>query len=133
MPQLVNNTALTNQFKNVELYVDYKDAKAHNFEALFSLQNSTGGDPDVTSLFNLDTLQMLLNTSAGMPDIVDKPDQFQHTIDLSGYQKVTDRLKLNSNEQTYVLYLWLLYCRKTTFAREMNTKDPSYSVLSNIG
>jgi hypothetical protein len=106
---------------------------ANNFEALFSLTNSTGGDPDERSLFNLDTLKLLLNTSATVPDILDKTEQYTHSIDLSVYTKVKDRLKLESNEQAYLLYLWMLYCKKTTFAREMNTNDQSYAVLANIG
>jgi hypothetical protein len=133
MPAIKDNLPLVKQFKDVVLYTDYKDAKAHNFEGLFSLSNATGGDPDPSSLFNLQTLNLLLNVSANMPDIVSSPMLYLHSLDLSAYTKVTSLLTFTSNEQTYLLYLWMLYCKKFTFERKNDTEDPTYSIIANIG
>jgi hypothetical protein len=46
------------------MYVNYTDPKVKNFEALFSLTAPDGkSDPLPNSIFNIKTLQLLLDTS----------------------------------------------------------------------
>ena len=40
---------------------------------------------------------------------------------------------LETNEQTYLLSLWMIYVKKFTFAREDVTNDKSYTLMANIG
>jgi hypothetical protein len=75
---------------------------------------------------------MLLNASAGIPDIIQNPNLTQK-LELNAFQPVTDRLDLDTNERTYLLYLWLYYCKQTTFARKADTNDSSYTLMSIIG
>lgn len=46
-----------NQFGDVNMYVDYTKPEVKNFESIFNLQGKDGGDPDESSIFNLQTLQ----------------------------------------------------------------------------
>jgi hypothetical protein len=48
------------------MYVSDIEESVHNFEFLFNLTNSTGGDPPPQSLFNITTINLLLNASKGI-------------------------------------------------------------------
>lgn len=52
-------------------------------------------------------------------------------LDLSIFDDLTKKLRLATNEQTYLLSLWLLYLEKFTFIREDVTKDKAYSLMGN--
>ena len=54
-------------------------------------------------------------------------------LDLSKFTELTKKLELATNEQTYLLSLWLLYLEKLTFGREDVTKDKAYALMSNMG
>jgi hypothetical protein len=114
------------------MYISDTNKSVHNFEWLFNLTNSTGGDPPPQSLFNITTINLLLNASVGIVDIIENPN-LTSPMNLSNYTNVTKVLGFETNEQSYLLYLWMTYCRKYTFARAMDTNDPSVILAANIG
>jgi hypothetical protein len=54
-------------------------------------------------------------------------------LELSIFNNLTSKLRLATNEQTYLLSLWLFYLEKYTFGREDVTKDKAYSLMANMG
>lgn len=54
-------------------------------------------------------------------------------LNLEAFTDITATLKLATNEQTYLLYLWMVYVKKTTFERSDDTHDVSIGILANIG
>ena len=54
-------------------------------------------------------------------------------LDLSVFNDITKKLRLATNEQTYLLSLWIFYLEKYTFGREDVTKDKAYSLMANMG
>ena len=66
----------------MNLYVGFsEEEKVKNYEFLFDLYNSTGGDPPATSQFNITTLKALYDIK--FVDIVS--DLTLDDIDLTGY------------------------------------------------
>jgi len=63
IPAIKSNLFLFQQFGSVKMYVSDMEESVHNFEFLFNLTNSTGGDPPAQSLFNITTINLLLNAS----------------------------------------------------------------------
>lgn len=133
LPAIARSPSLYNQFVNVSMTGNITDINATHFEHIFDLQGPAGGDPGPQSLFNLTTLQRLLNVSANQPDIIRDAKYIRNKVDLSPYENLTQTLGFKTNEQTYLLYLWLKYCRKYTFARQNDTSDPKIGLISNIG
>ena len=60
------------QFKDVNMYVNMTNSSIKNYEHLFAI-NGTKGDPPANSIFNLTTLQLLLNLSQSIHDIIEFP------------------------------------------------------------
>lgn len=121
------------QFGNVEMFNSVQDPNAVNFEGIFNMSAPRGGDPLPGSIFNIQTLQRLLNVTEGLPDIVAHPESQTKTMDLSILSELTETLGFKSNEQTYLFYMWLVYCKKYTFAREDESPDKAYSIASQVG
>ena len=67
-----------------------------------------------------------------MPDIIADQKIVDH-LDLRIFNNLTSKLRLATNEQTYLLSLWLFYLEKYTFGREDLTKDKAYSLMANMG
>jgi hypothetical protein len=132
MPSLVDRPQLQNQFKDVIMYVDDKSDEAINYEHLFDLTTPDGGDPHESSLYNIQTLTELLIVQKKVPDIIADQKIVDH-LDLDIFNNLTSKLRLATNEQTYLLSLWLFYLEKYTFGREDVTKDKAYSLMANMG
>ena len=80
---------------------------SQNYEYLFNLTDENGGPPKASSLFNLDTLKLLIDLGYSVPDIsINKTSEliFNDTWD-----ELTTNLGLDHNEQTYMIFLWLKY------------------------
>ena len=83
---------LLTRFKDVNLYVGFTDEeKVNNYEYLFNLTNSTGGDAPANSLFNINTLKSLYNIK--FVDIVADPTM--DDIDLTDYTDLATTLGLS--------------------------------------
>jgi|LauGreDrversion4_2_1035121.scaffolds.fasta_scaffold1797437_1 hypothetical protein len=68
-----------------------------------------------------------------MPDIIEKNLTIKNPLDLSAYQELTNILGLKSNEQTYLINLWLVYAKKYTFARIDVSPSKAYSLIGQLG
>lgn len=132
LPAIQDNEDLYNRFVNVEMYHSKSDTTS-NYEDLFNLTGPTGGDPEASSLFNIATLKELLAVGSSVKDVVAFPKTKSEDLDLSVFKELTETLKLDTNEQSYLLYLWLKYCKKYTFERADDTDDTTIGVLANIG
>ena len=87
------------------------EAPTTNYEHLFSLQNSTGGDPAANSLFNITTLQTLVNLGSNTTNIVKNPEM-TYGVDFdiesdSNWTNLTSYLGLKEVRQAYVIWLWM--------------------------
>ena len=114
------------------MYVDDKSDVAINYEHLFDLTSPDGVDPHESSLFNIQTLTELLVVQKKVPDIIADQKIVDH-LDLTIFADITKKLRLATNEQTYLLSLWIFYLEKYTFGREDVTKDKAYSLMANMG
>ena len=85
IPAIDGNEVLMKQFGNVFMFLSDMDEKVQNFEFLFNLTNSTGGDPPAQSLYNITTMNLLLNASMGAPDIIESAGNFTKPLDLSAF------------------------------------------------
>ena len=108
----------------VKLYNDTQgqgqEPPTDNYEYLFTLQNSSGGDPEPHSLFNVETLQKLCDLGEVVTNIITEPDKtydvdFNLTAD-ANWTSLADTLGL-SVRQTYVIWLWMDTAYNLTFAR----------------
>ena len=108
----------------VKLYNDTQgqgqEPPTDNYEYLFTLQNSSGGDPEPHSLFNVETLQKLCDLGEVVINIITEPDKtydvdFNLTAD-ANWTSLADTLGL-SVRQTYVIWLWMDTAYNLTFAR----------------
>jgi hypothetical protein len=82
------------------------------------LTNSVGGAPEPSSLFNLNTLQTLIDLGFSVPDITLDPTV---TLTLnSSWTDLTNNLGFTKNEQTYLLWLWLVYAGEFTVNRQQD-------------
>ena len=80
-----------------------------NYQYLFNLTNAVGGDPEISSLFNIQTLKKLISLGDSTPNILKDTSQVYGTsFMLSGeWTDLTVALGLASEEQTYMMWLWL--------------------------
>jgi hypothetical protein len=62
------------------------------------MTNSTGGDPDPNSLFNLDTLKALLQAGDDTIDIIENIKATNDDLNLKAFDNVTKTLQLESND-----------------------------------
>lgn len=69
-------------------------------------------DPDANSLFNLNTLKAFIDALKSTVDIIEEPTVKE--LNLDHFTLVTTLLQLDSNEQTYMVGLWLKYLIKFT-------------------
>lgn len=93
-----------NDFHRVEL----------NYEYLFEMALDKGGAPPSNSLFNVQTLRAFMDAGEQVIDVTEKPDTKVEDLDLSPFEESAKTLGL-SEEQTYLVYLWLKVLKKTTF------------------
>jgi hypothetical protein len=61
-------------FEPIKMYVSMSDPSM-NYEHLFNLTNSEGGDPDSSSLFNVQTLKELIRMGEALPNIIKSQDE----------------------------------------------------------
>jgi hypothetical protein len=85
------------RFNATKLFKDNTTA-GENYEYLFNMTNSTGGDPDSTSLFNLDTLKALLQAGDDTIDIIEDIKATNDNLNLKAFDNVTKTLQLESND-----------------------------------
>ena len=87
-----------------------------NYEYLFLTYNLTegeGSEPPSNSLFNIANMQMLVELGESTPNIMtNKSETYNSTFTLSaGWQTLTTTLGFETQEQTYLLWLWLWYAQ----------------------
>eukprot|EP00347_Sterkiella_histriomuscorum_P005750 403355411 len=129
LERIKDNQNLYSHFKQVNLFQDRLNP-AGNFEYLFDL-NYQQTPPSEISLFNITTLQKLLVAGSITIDIVDQPHTPLKSLDLSAFDEVTKFLRLEQNERSYLIYLWLKYCRISTVERDQDKVQ--LKALSQIG
>jgi hypothetical protein len=65
---------LMDRFANIDMFINEKDTNVTNFERIFSLYGTDGvSDPEKSSIYNLETLNMLINATLLVPDIIETP------------------------------------------------------------
>lgn len=79
------------------------------------MTDGNDGDPLPHSLFNIETLQSLLDLGSQAIDVIEKPDT-DPNFSLDVLAPVAKTLGL-SNEQTYLVFMWLKYVKRDTFQR----------------
>ena len=98
------SSANSDLFKDVKLYdsttgVDPNTPPTTNYEYLFMMQDTAGGDPAASSLFNITTLQTLCDLGANVTNIIaDKSATWGVDFDLSketGWVSLSDNLGLS--------------------------------------
>eukprot|EP00347_Sterkiella_histriomuscorum_P022889 403336776 len=130
-PTILKNVDLFKRFENVKLYTGFTpDQIKLNPEYLFDMTDGKGGDPLPNSLFNIDTLQQLLDLGSQAIDVIDKPDTAAD-FSLDVLKPVADLLGL-TNEQTYLVYMWLKYVKRDTFQRETEGGSTKLGILSQL-
>ena len=107
-----------------------------NYEYLFTLENSSGGDPDPHSLFNVQTLKTLCDLGAEVTNIISEPDKtwnvdFNLTAD-ANWTALADTLGLDVR-QTYVIWLWMDTAWNLTFARTQSGGDTQLGIIGTLG
>ena len=88
------------------------------------------GPPQDCSLFNITTLQALITAGSKVKDIAFNPKIKPDDLDLEPLEEVTTTLKLDTKEQTYLLYLWLKYAKSLTW--EYNSGDSQMRELPKL-
>jgi hypothetical protein len=128
--------AYQTMFADIVLYNDTRDGDV-NYEYLFNLTNSTGGDePEPSSLFNVDTLKQLISLGQNTKDIVNDTSG-NADLNLDSWTELTTTLGLADNRQTYMSRLgcWPLkqeyQCRTHWGSCKQNF--PSSSMLTSTG
>ena len=96
------------------------------------------GDVPESSLFNLDTLKMTYAMFESFPDIFSDQTQCLEDSELSkeGLEKLADltkRLKLDSNEQTYLLGIYLKHLYEDTGMRVSDGGDKQKTFFTQVG
>lgn len=133
IPAILKNAPLYQRFQNVHLFnnfhaADPKDLK--NFEYLLDMSDGQGGDPPAHSLFNIATLQALLDAGSQVIDVIEKPDT-DANFPLDALAPVAQILGL-SNEQTYLIYMWFKYVKRDTFERRLEGGETKLGVMSQL-
>lgn len=87
-----------------------------NYSHLFYLPpRDYMGDMPKSSLFNLDTIQEIFEVVETMPDLYEDPTQ---EVNFTDYARFTDKLELDDNKQTYLLFVWMKYMLELTAMRK---------------
>ena len=96
-----------------------------NFENLFDLTNADGGDPDESSLFNIQTLKQFVEMGDDVPNIIKTPIQvYGETFNLPDtWTVLAQKLKLDDEKQLYMIWLWLETALELTFLRTQDGGD----------
>lgn len=69
------NEDLKAKFADVKLYVGFgNDEISQNYEYLFDMDDGNGGNPLPSSLFNVQTIQALVDLTSQVLDIVENPN-----------------------------------------------------------
>ena len=127
--------------KDVKLYNDTAgpsdlEPPTDNYEYLFTLKNSSGGDPDPHSLFNVQTLMKLCELGENVTNIITEPDKtYDVDFNLSAdgnWTSLADTLGL-SVRQTYVIWLWMDTAYNLTFARTADKGDTQIGIIGTLG
>ena len=90
------------------MYVD-ESGTTDNYEHLWSLNDTDGGDPIASSLFNITTLQTLISLGQQAPNIVGEDYNKTYGVDFNltaEWDDLAVTLNLDAN-QTYMLWLWM--------------------------
>lgn len=90
------------------------------YEYLFTTEDPLVGDgsePPANSLFNIQNMQMLVNLGESTPNILtNNTEVYNSTFTLpSGWMDLTATLGFDTQEQTYLLWLWLYYAGINSF------------------
>jgi hypothetical protein len=101
-----------NIFSSVNLYDSYYSTVKSNYENLFATFDTTvgvGTEPPESSLFNLSNMELLVDLGMNTPNILtDNAQIYNTTFTLdSEWITLTQTLGLATQEQTYLLWLWL--------------------------
>jgi hypothetical protein len=113
--QTYTNTANYAIFSAVNMY-STSMAAGTNYEYLFLTYNLTegeGSEPPSNSLFNVANMQMLVELGESTPNIMTNSSEIYNvTFALgAGWQTLTTTLGFETQEQTYLLWLWLAYAQ----------------------
>ena len=90
-----------------------------NYEYLFNLTNSVGGDPDPSSFFNVQTLKAFIQLGDAVPNIL-KNTTLIFGVDFvlsPEWETLTQTLGLSDSRQTYMIWLWIDTAWDLTFER----------------
>jgi hypothetical protein len=109
------NTANYAIFSTVNMY-STSMTPGTNYEYLFLTYNLTegeGSEPPSNSLFNIANMQMLVELGESTPNIMtNSSETYNSTFTLpAGWQTLTTTLGFETQEQTYLLWLWLWYAQ----------------------
>ena len=110
-----------------------------NYEYLFDLEGADGGDPDANSLFNITTLQMLVDLGTATPNIIKNPEltygvDFDiNDIQYGNWTELQTNLGLPEVRQAYVIWLWMDTAYNQTFARVQSGGDTEIGILGTLG
>jgi len=100
------------------------------------LTNSSGGDPNPNSLFNVQTLKTLCEIGATVPNIITDPTEtYGVSFNLeqnANWTALASTLGLDVR-QTYVLWLWMSTAYDLTFARLEQGGDTQMGVIGTLG
>ncbi len=95
------------------------------------MTNAEGGNPDPSSLFNVQTLKKLIELGQQIVDItVDKEATLTFNSD---WDDLTARLGLGDNRRTYLIWLWIKYANSLTVNREQDGGNSQIGMLSQVG
>lgn len=132
MFRIKSNEVMTKRFLNVKLFNDF-DEKSKNYQYLFNLTSpdTESNNPKPSSLFNINTMKQLLLVGKMVVDITEVPDA--QVLELGGFGEVTKDLGLESDEQTYLIYLWLKYLIKYTVQRQHEGGSQAYAIIPQFG
>ena len=110
-----------------------------NYEYLFDLEGADGGDPDASSLFNITTLQMIVELGTATPNIIKNPEltygvDFDiNDIQYGNWTELQTYLGFSDPRQAYVIWLWMDTAFNQTFARVQSGGDTEIGILGTLG
>ena len=109
MPKIASNESLTARFEHV-IFSDVRHGIAYRHLFDVPPRDVVNVEAPEASLFNLDTFKELLRCGAQLPDVTEIETD-PSAGDLSNLTTVmgnlTERMHLNTPEQTYMLYLYI--------------------------
>lgn len=124
-------------FAEINLYNCYFSSSCSNFENLFVTFDTSigpGSNPPTSSLFDIDTFQNLVKLGTAAPNILNDPElvygsDFVLTED---WTTLTDMLGLNTEMQTYFIWLWLDQAYNQTWTRTPVGGNLQVGLISNL-